>query len=41
MGRNILIAMKTGELQNDEKLKSGIKPSKTLNSLQNKIFWHA
>lgn len=32
------ITMKTGELQNDEKLKSGIKPSKTLNSLQNKIF---
>ena len=32
------ITMKTGELKNDEKLKSGIKPSKTLNSLQNKIF---
>ena len=32
------ITMKTGELQNDKKLKSGIKPSKTLNSLQNKIF---
>ena len=32
------ITMKTGELQNDKKLKRGIKPSKTLNSLQNKIF---
>ena len=32
------ITMKTGELQNDKKLKTGIKPSKTLNSLQNKIF---
>ena len=32
------ITMKTGELQNDKKLKRGIKSSKTLNSLQNKIF---
>ena len=32
------ITMKTENLQNDKKLKRGIKPSKTLNSLQNKIF---
>lgn len=32
------ITMKTEKLQNDKKLKRGIKPSKTLNSLQNKIF---
>ena len=32
------ISMKTGDLRNDKKLKSGIKPSKKINSLQNKKF---
>ncbi len=32
------ISMKTGDLRNDKKLKSGIKPSKIISSLQNKKF---
>jgi len=32
------ISMRTGDLRNDKKLKSGIKPSKKISSLQNKKF---
>ena len=32
------ISMKTGDLRNDKKLKSGIRPSKKISSLQNKKF---